>query len=415
MPANPVTLQVKREKEMRQELGEREDVKRAIARLKEAWSGRGFGSRRDLLTHTLRLTRAMSPEIADTVQHAKEMIGFDRPVEVFVKPDPTFNASVMRNESGPVSLILSSRMLEVFSPEELRFVIGHELGHALFDHFGIPMPVVATMSEMGVPFVPRHVSLQLYAWCRAAELTADRVGLVCAQDPDAAASGFFKLASGLSSPRVKPDLATYARQVESLASAPLAREEIRDDDDSLDCFSTHPYSPVRVRAVYAFSRSQAYQKALGRPATGLTDEELEAIVMRDLSLMEPGYLEEKSDQSELLRKLLYTAGIVVAAANGRVDKEEVDALGALLGKDYMAAPLNVENAHKDLDGRMAVVVKEVPLLKRAQLMQHLAIIAASDGSVEDSELAVLHRLCDGLTVDFNVVQQTLDAAAAPMD
>jgi uncharacterized tellurite resistance protein B-like protein len=357
----------------------------------------------------------MSPEIADTVQHAKEMIGFERPVEVFVKPSPVFNASVMRNDSGPVSLILSSRMLEVFTPEELRFVVGHELGHALFDHFGIPMPAVAAMSEMGVPFVPRHVSLQLYAWCRAAELTADRVGLVCAQDPDAAASGFFKLASGMSSARVRPDLATYARQVESLASAPLAREEIRDDDDSLDCFSTHPYSPVRVRAVYAFSRSQAYQKALGRPATGLTDDELEAIVMRDLSLMEPGYLEEKSDHSDLLRKLLYSAGLVVAAANGHVDKVETDALGALLGKEFMNAPFNVENAHKDLDGRMAVVAKEVPLLKRAQLMQHLTVIAASDGSVEDSELAVLRRVCDGLGVDFNVVQQTMDAAASPMD
>ena len=41
----------------------------------------------------------------------------------------------------------------------------------------------------------------------------------------------------------------FASQVESLASAPSAAHEVRDDDDTLDCFSTHPYTPVRVRAL----------------------------------------------------------------------------------------------------------------------------------------------------------------------
>ncbi len=408
-------LQVKREADLRKELGEREDVKRAIRRLKEHWSGRGFGARRDLLTHALRLTRAMSPEIADTVQRCREVLGFERPVEVFVRPEPVFNAAIMKNDSGPVSLILSSRLLEVFTPGELCFVVGHELGHAYFDHFGIPMPATAALTEMGVPYVPRYVSLQLYAWTRSAELTADRAGLICAQDPDAAASGFFKLASGMSSARVKPDLETYARQVESLAAVPLARRHIRDDDDTLDCFSTHPYSPVRVRAVYAFSKSAAYNKAIGKSGYGFSDEELESLVMRDLSLMEPGYLEEKTDHTDTLRRLLYSAGIVVAAANGRVDQAEVDALNALLGDEYMGLPYNVENERGNLDGRLAAAVKDAPLVKRAQLVQHLAIIAGADGHVEDAELEVLRKVSNGLGVDFMVVTQTLDAAAAPMD
>ena len=154
-------LQVKREADLRKELGEREDVKRAIRRLKEHWSGRGFGARRDLLTHALRLTRAMSPEIADTVQRCREVLGFERPVEVFVRPEPVFNAAIMKNDSGPVSLILSSRLLEVFTPGELCFVVGHELGHAYFDHFGIPMPATAALTEMGVPYVPRYVSREV--------------------------------------------------------------------------------------------------------------------------------------------------------------------------------------------------------------------------------------------------------------
>ena len=38
---------------------------------------------------------------------------------------------------------------------------------------------------------------------------------------------------------------------DSLVSAPSARAKPREDDDTLDCFSTHPFRPLRVRAVVA--------------------------------------------------------------------------------------------------------------------------------------------------------------------
>jgi len=129
-------------------------------------------------------------------------------------------------------LTLTSRLLEQFTPAELRFVIGHELGHAALDHYGIPMPITAAIEDMAGTIVSRHTALKLYAWARSAEISADRIGLICAKDPEAAASGFFKLASGMSSDRVRPDLSAFARQVESLASAPEAREKPRDDDDT---------------------------------------------------------------------------------------------------------------------------------------------------------------------------------------
>src|SRR5687768_2985696 len=238
IPGKSAPLQARKDRTLRENLSQDSGVKRAVERIEERTSGFGFGSRRRLLTGALRLTRSMSPEVADALSACREMTGYDRPIEVFVKPDPMLNAFCMKNPAGPTIICLSSRLLEVFTPAELRFVIGHEMGHAAFDHFGIPMPLVAIIEDLGGTLVSRPTSLQLYIWCRAAEISADRVGLVCAQDPEAAASGFFKIASGLSSPRVKTDLEAYAKQVDSLASSPEARSEPRDDDDTLDCFST---------------------------------------------------------------------------------------------------------------------------------------------------------------------------------
>ena len=65
----------------------------------------------------------MAPEVADSLEQCRECIGFDRPVEIFVRPEPMFNAFCMKNDSGPVIIGLSSRLLEVFTPAELQFVL----------------------------------------------------------------------------------------------------------------------------------------------------------------------------------------------------------------------------------------------------------------------------------------------------
>ncbi|HOJ78258.1 MAG TPA: M48 family metallopeptidase [Bacillota bacterium] len=416
---NVFDIQVKQEKSLNDELFNRSDVKKGIAKIKSYWNGRGFESRRELLTGSLRLTRSMSPEIADSIQACKEILGCTSPIEVYVRPEPMFNAYCLKDLVGPIIIVLSSRLVESFTPEELRFVIGHELGHAMYDHFRLPMPALAKVEHYGVPLVSRPVALKLFAWTRAAELSADRVGLICAQDPEAAASGFFKLASGTSCSRIKPDLEIYAKQVESLASAPLAREkEYEATRDDLDCFSSHPYSPIRVRAVYAFSKSDLYARTMGISIpNAISDENLEQIIQQDLALMEPGYLEEKNDESKLLRRALFTAGVVIASANHVIEDSEIAVLATLLGNDESEnIHQQVEVAKKDLDGRLQEIVDaNISLVKRGQLLQHLTIIAGADGCIDDLELEELRRIADKLGVDFSVVAHTMAAAASPID
>lgn len=408
------SVQSRRERALREELSEDYGVRKAVARIKELTHGRGYGYRRSLLSRALRLTRSMSPEIADTIAECKEMLGYPYPIEIYIQAGAEFNASCFREDHGPTVLTVTSRLLEEFTPAELRFVIGHELGHAALDHYGIPMPVTAAIEDMAGRIVSQHTALKLYAWCRSAEVSADRIGLICARDPVAAASGFFKLASGMSSDRVKPDLSAFARQVESLASAPEAREKPRDDDDTLDCFSTHPYNPVRVRAVWAFSKSSPYLAAIGQPGTGLTLDQVEDIIDRDLLLMEPTYLQEKSTKADVLRRLLYTAGLAVANAEGGVSKSELEALGKLLGSDHADVPNNVDRALEDLDGRIKEAL-ETPLASRAQLVQHLTIIAHADGKVQEEELTVMESIAAKLGVDARVIHQTIHGAMHPID
>ncbi len=404
----------RRDRELRAELADDRGVKKALEKFEHRASGWGFRHRRSLLAEAIRLNRRMAPEVADALAECREMLGVTRPIEVFLEPKPVYSAFLSRGRSGPLILGLSSRLLEEFSPAELRFVLGHELGHALFDHFGIPMPVTATIEDIGGTLVSRAVQLRLFVWCRAAEVSADRAGLLCAGDPEVAATAFFKMSSGLSRPVIKTDLEAFASQVESMASAPSAAHEVRDDDDTLDCFSTHPYTPVRVRALLAFGKSSAYAARLGRSGGDLSLDDVEQVVERDLALMEPSYLEDKGDDADTMRRTLYCAGVAVAAAHDGVSDAELSALRALLGPKQARAPEDLAAVRTELDSLLGKAAA-LSLARRAQLVQHLTVIAGVDGHVADEEYAEMARIAEALAVPAQVIDQTLAGAAAPMD
>jgi len=412
----PHTLHVQssRDLELRRALAQDNGVVRALQKIKEHRDGRGFSYRRRLLSNTLRLTRSMSPEIADIVAHSKDLLGYEHPVEVYLVAAPEFNASCYRETTGPTIITLTSRLLEEFTPEELRFVIGHELGHASFGHFSIPMPLTVSLKQFGVPFVSQSTSLQLYAWCRYAEISADRIGMIVAGDPQAAATGLFKLASGTSSARVRPDLEAFAEQVHSLASAPEAHDK-EQIEHVLDCFSTHPYNPIRVRAAWAFAQSVPYHELTGaNDGAHMTLEEVEAMVEHDLALMEPNYLQRNDHDAEVLRSLLYTAGMAVAMAHGDVEPSELDALAALLGSQYGIEPSSLEHIEDDLRSRVDAA-RGLELRLRAQLVQHLTIIALADGAIQESEYALIMEIADDLGVTPYIVEQAIAWAVRPID
>ncbi len=413
-PIDPEALRTRRERLLTSELLAESDVVYALGKLEERHGGYGFMGRRSLLTGALRLTRSMAPAIADAFTECRRALGYDRALEVYVRADSEFHASAMRCEGSPDVIAVSSRLVEAFSPEELRFVLGHELGHLVLNHMRLPMPSLARLEDRAGPLVSRRNALRLYLWARAAEHSADRAGLICAGDSVAAARGFFKLASGLSSAHVDPDLEAYAEQVDSLASAPEARQKPRNDDDTLDCFSTHPYSPLRVRAVVAYSRSSRFRELTGHGPGDLDLDAVEDIIERDLDVMAPSYLEEKDEDSLFLRHLLFCAAVSVAAADGEVHETEIKALRRLVGPEELWDGVDVAATRAELEEKLPLAEKQ-PLLRRAQLVQHLTIVAAADGQVTPEELAEMGRISVKLGVGPGIVEQTLQASARPFD
>ncbi len=129
-------LQAEGDRDLRTRLLADHTVTSAIERL--AKKGLGEGARRHLLATATRLTAEMAPDVHAIIDGCRTTLGVDGPLEIFVYPEPRFNAAAVKPEKGRLLLMVSSALLEGFEPDELRFVAGHEVGDYLFDHHAIP-------------------------------------------------------------------------------------------------------------------------------------------------------------------------------------------------------------------------------------------------------------------------------------
>jgi Zn-dependent protease with chaperone function len=127
----------------------------------------------------------------------------DAPVtpELFISQSPVANAFCIGMDRP--FIVLTSGMYELMDHDELRFVIGHELGHALSGHAVYrTMLMHLTRLAASIGFIPlggwalRAIVAALMEWQRKSELSGDRAGLLCSQDLDVAVRVELKLAGG---------------------------------------------------------------------------------------------------------------------------------------------------------------------------------------------------------------------------
>lgn len=99
-----------------------------------------------------------------------------------------------------VLLVIYSGAVDLLTDEELRYVVGHEMGHIKSGHN--LYHYMATIIGSAAAFIPGGQSMiaPIYAalmyWDRMSEFTADRAGLLACQDIDVAINSIIKM-SGL--------------------------------------------------------------------------------------------------------------------------------------------------------------------------------------------------------------------------
>lgn len=359
-----------------------------------------IGIRRRLLATSVRLSRNMSPEVHRMADECIETLGMDIPLELYVYASAQFNAACFKPEDGRLFVMFSSSLLEAFRGSELKFVIGHEFGHYVYRHHDIP---IGYLLKGARPVAPK-LALELFAWSRNAEVSADRAGALCANDLAGVARSLFKLASGLSDKIIRFDLDEFLQQVDEMQ---LEDEEPGRGSPREDWFSTHPFSPLRVHALKLFHESALMSEG------GISLENLEVGVHRLMSLMEPSYLDSRTDAATAMRRALYAGTIVVADADGSISKEEVEIFEKFFGKGEFTKDLNIRRIKNQLQDRIEKMNELTSPTQRMQVLRDLCLVSRANGKTEARQREVLNHIADLGQVPRTFICQSLEMDCAP--
>ncbi len=223
---------------------------------------------RRFLLNGMEIGSASLPGVWSLIRETAGSLGFpDWRAFVFPSADHAafcFLAPVPGSSSPQVVLALSSQIIRDLDDVGLRFVIGHELGHAVFNHHGYPDPQDAESES------ERTFLLELK---RSAEFSADRVGLLASKDLKASIRSCIQLASGLPLDYLGDDAeSAFISQMREVGEAGTAG----DLEDA-----THPPLPIRALNLGLFARSHHFANTVGSSQGRLL--EMEAI---DSSLYE---------------------------------------------------------------------------------------------------------------------------------
>ncbi|WP_028479646.1 M48 family metallopeptidase [Nocardia sp. CNY236] len=201
--------------------------------------------------------------------------------ELFVLQSPQVNAFTIGMDQP--FIVLTTGLIDLLDVEELRFVVGHELGHALSGHAVYRtmlmhlLRITANFGWMPVGgWALRAVVAALMEWSRKSELSGDRAGLLCSQDVEASTRVHMKLAGGAGVEQM--NLGAFLAQADDYERS----GDLRDGVLKLLNLElqSHPFSVLRAAELRRWVHSGEYDRIVAgsyprreqdREAT-LTDE-----------------------------------------------------------------------------------------------------------------------------------------------
>ena len=240
--------------------------------------------------------------VEDLVADCARALGVERPA-VYVRNHPMTRIYAVRS-GGRHHLVLTSGLLNLFEgrPGELKFVVGRELGHIKCGHADLRQKAYAILSALqaiNAAVVPDRFQAalptlalgRLFTWCREAEFTADRAGLLCCSEPEAAYGAIMRLQHGLraASPWIDPaaegfDPRAVIRQFREWQYQPFVRFVLDLKEQPLD----HPYYQERVAMLRDWAETGAYRALLERRVDPSAGQLLEVVAIRAYELAPEG-------------------------------------------------------------------------------------------------------------------------------
>lgn len=216
----------------------------------------------------LRVGADTDPELHGLMVEAARCIDLPLLPELYIAAAGELNAFTS-GVRAPI-VVLTSEAVDALTPEELLFVIGHELGHiksahVLYYQMAEFVPVFGEILggvTLGLgELAGAGLQMALLNWRRMSELSADRAGLLACQDANVALTALMKMAGLPKSRYASANTEDFIAQARAFEA--MDKEALNWIARRLSAMgTTHPWTVLRARELLGWIDEGHYDKLL---------------------------------------------------------------------------------------------------------------------------------------------------------
>ncbi|RFU87014.1 peptidase M48 [Streptomyces triticagri] len=256
------------------------------------------------LSDSVRVSDAQFSHLNTMLQDACYILDLEKVPPMYVSQDPKPNAMCIGMDE-PI-IVVTTGLVELLDEEEMRAVVGHEVGHALSGH-SVYRTILLFLTNLAlkVAWIPlgnvaiMAIVTALREWFRKSELSADRAGLLVGQDLQASMRGLMKIAGGNHLHEMNVD--AFLAQAEEYEAGGDLRDSVLKIMNVLP--RTHPFTTVRAAELKRWAETRDYQRIMDGHYPR-RDEDKEASVSDSFRQSAGAYAQDVRSSKDPLMKLV---------------------------------------------------------------------------------------------------------------
>ncbi len=339
----------------------------------------------EMLSNTVLLSEPIAPRIYSICNEIQTKLGVAEKIDFYLQSSAEINAfSINGYDYVPNIICFTSALIQQMNDDELRFVIGHEIGHLIYDHNKLDV-VKRFLNKSEGERLPAMITLHYLRFIKYAEISADRVGYIAMPDIHVVTNTFFKLTCGLSQEHLNFVAAEYLKQLDRIREIGVG-----------DLYSSHPNSMIRIQSLMHFAESELAPQPVAKP---LSRDQVDARVSDLLALLET---RPKKEKDQKIVEFLAAVGLYMAT----FDEDSLEAKWNLLFdwiSDYTTQPeiyLKYQNA-AEIKKRVKAICKHYATQQdndKFALLEQIVCVTLIDGRLELGEKQRLAEIAAAVNI-----------------
>lgn len=327
--------------------------------------------------NSLKVSPALLPEFHALCQEVIERLQYVGNIDFYITGNSDVNACAFYSgdQNRPHIIEINSGLFNLMNEEELKYVVGHEIGHLINNDATISHLVSFIYpDDESKERIPEFLNKRIQLHRQLAELGADRYGYMANENLDACVTAIFKMASGLLLEKMNVS-------IDSLIAENSQRLEFFIKDCGVS-EGSHPVNPFRIRALELFANAKSQ--------AGLTRG------MNEIISVIQNFIYSELD--EHLANFVASAGVIVSQMDGKRDKNEEECILKQLAVFSLFPQRDLKRVEKGDVGKIFgdsvnKILELAPHLQ-SSLLRYFIDIAFADGELNEEELKLIYDFGD---------------------